>query len=154
MNNATHHFLQVKKHNSGLFSSYLDDIEAKEYSGCEYNFNGSKFIQRTAKITPKKIGQFVTLWKRDKESRQTAPFHVEDNIDYVVIICLKNESYGRFLFPKKILIEKGILSSSTKEGKRGFRVYPNWDTPTNKQAIQTQRWQQQYFSTHLRLRTD
>ncbi|MEG2603136.1 MAG: MepB family protein, partial [Carnobacterium sp.] len=29
--------------------------------------------------------------------------------------------------------------------KRGFRVYPLWDQPDNPQAIQTQKWQLNYF---------
>jgi len=37
------------------------------------------------------------------------------------------------------------LTSIKKEGKRGFRVYPNWVKPENKQAEKTQNWQQDYF---------
>ena len=52
---------------------------------------------------------------------------------------------GQFVFPKKELISKGIISTSIKVGKRGFRVYPVWDKPLNKQAIKTQDWQLKYF---------
>ncbi|EMM78684.1 MepB domain protein [Leptospira santarosai str. 2000030832] len=45
------------------------------------------------------------------------------------------------IFPKQVLFEKGIVSGR----KRGFRVYPSWDKPTNKQALQTQKWQLAYF---------
>ena len=38
-----------------------------------------------------------------------------------------------------------IISTSKKEGKRGFRVYPPWDTATNKQAVKTQQWQLDYY---------
>ena len=37
------------------------------------------------------------------------------------------------------------MTSIKKEGKRGFRVYPNWVKPENKQAEKTQNWQQDYF---------
>ena len=44
-----------------------------------------------------------------------------------------------------ILIKNQILSTNLKDGKRGFRVYPNWDIPQNKQATKTQNWQSQFF---------
>ncbi len=53
---------------------------------------------------------------------------------------------GQFIFPKSILLVKGILSDGEKDGKRGFRVYPPWDKAVNKQAKQTQQWQLQYFT--------
>ena len=52
---------------------------------------------------------------------------------------------GQFVIPKSVLIEKGIISTSKKEGKRGFRVYPIWDKTINKQAVLTQQWQLNYF---------
>jgi hypothetical protein len=55
------HFSLIKKHNTADFSEYKDHAEANEYSGCEYFLNKQKYIQRTAKMTPKKVGQFVTL---------------------------------------------------------------------------------------------
>ena len=39
-----------------------------------------------------------------------------------------------------------ILSVNGQGGKRGFRVYPKWDLPENKQAKQTQSWQVSYFT--------
>ena len=52
---------------------------------------------------------------------------------------------GQFVFPKEVLLKHNIISSKQKEGKRGFRVYPPWDTPTSKQAQKTQNWQLQYL---------
>jgi hypothetical protein len=43
------------------------------------------------------------------------------------------------------LAEKGIISQDKKNGKRGIRVYPPWDTVTNKQASKTQNWQVKHF---------
>ena len=40
---------------------------------------------------------------------------------------------------------KSILSKPGKEGKRGFRVYPDWDKVENKQAEKTQKWQLEFF---------
>lgn len=55
------------------------------------------------------------------------------------------ENFGFFLFTKDILIKNQILTTDYKEGKRGFRVYPNWDVPQNKQATKTQNWQNRFF---------
>ncbi|MFT5754883.1 MAG: hypothetical protein ACI924_002130 [Flavobacterium sp.] len=43
------------------------------------------------------------------------------------------------------MIEKGIVSTSKKEGKRGFSVYPIWDKTASHQAVKTQKWQLNYF---------
>ena len=53
--------------------------------------------------------------------------------------------FGFFLFPKYILGEKQILTTNNKGGKRGFRVYADWDIPQSKQAEQTKNWQERYF---------
>jgi hypothetical protein len=123
------------------------DREAKEYEGCRYQINSHRFIQRTSKVTPKKIGQFVTLWKRNQHNI-TTPIVISDGFDFVVILCKKGSLSGRFLFPSEELLNRGILSgmNSNQSGKRGFRVYPDWDIPTSKQAIETQKWQVQFFS--------
>jgi hypothetical protein len=101
-------------------------------------------IYRQAKITPIKIGQFVTLWKRN-ETGITAPFDLNDALDFAIIWVKTTENNGKFIFPKAILHEKGILSNDQKGGKRGFRVYPPWDKAENRQAQATQKWQLDYF---------
>jgi hypothetical protein len=57
----------------------------------------------------------------------------------------RENHYGQFVFPKSILITKEIVITEKKDGKRGFRVYPVWTIPTNKQAEKTQQWQLDYF---------
>ena len=52
---------------------------------------------------------------------------------------------GQFVFPKKILYEKGVLAGEISKGKRAIRVYPIWDIPTSRQARNTQAWQLDYF---------
>jgi hypothetical protein len=99
---------------------------------------------RKAKITPKKIGQFVTLWRRNEEG-VTEPFSENDNVDFYIIFAEEGDRRGIFLFSKIVLIQMQILSTSTKEGKRGFRVYPIWSKPENLQAKNTQSWQLKYF---------
>lgn len=118
--------------------------ESKEYDACRFRLNGQSIVYRSAKITPKKIGQFVTFWKRN-ESGITGPLHENDPFDFYIINVASANKQGQFIVPKSILIKKGIVSTPAKDGKRGFRVYPPWDTPNNKQAEKTQQWQVQYF---------
>ncbi len=125
-------------------SELLLDKECKEYDGCTFKLNDKNIIFRNAKITPKKVGQFVTFWKRNKEGI-TEPFSETDTFDYYVINVQAENQVGQFIFSKSVLIEKGIISNSKKEGKRGFRVYPIWDKTVSKQAISTQKWQLNYF---------
>lgn len=129
----------------GLSCSNLEeDLECREYSGFNFTVNESNIKFRISKITPTKTGQFVTIWKRN-EKGETAPFDITDNIDFYLITSFKDNLSGIFIFPKHILLEKGILSDGKKTGKRGIRVYPAWDKAENKQAQKTQNWQTQYF---------
>lgn len=121
-----------------------EDREAKEYSGCSFTLDHMHVKFRTAKITPTKTGQFVTLWKRN-EKGITTPFDYSDKFDFYLIAARKEQNFGVFIFPKEILMQKGILSDEKKTGKRGIRVYPTWDTVESKQAVATQKWQTQYF---------
>ena len=119
--------------------------EGALYHACSYKLNNNICFNRLAKITPKKTGQFVTFWKRNTKGI-TEPYHANDNFDFLIINVKFKKRFGQFIFPKIILIEKGIVSSETKNGKRGFRVYPEWDMTENNQAIKTQKWQLKYFT--------
>lgn len=125
-------------------SSFTKESESKEYQACRFKLNDKQAISRLAKITPKKSGQFVTFWKRE-HSKIIEPFDHTDLIDFFIVNIQKENKLGQFVFPKSILIQKGILSTDSIEGKRAFRVYPPWDTPTSKQAEKTQKWQLNYF---------
>ena len=118
--------------------------ESAAYIACTFKVNELSILYREAKITPTKIGQFVTIWKRNNEGI-TESFNVNDDIDFVVIGCRHDNQFGQFVFPKAILGEKKIFTKNNMEGKRGIRVYPPWDIAINKQAIQTQAWQLEYF---------
>ncbi|ESU20045.1 protein of unknown function UCP032285 [Flavobacterium cauense R2A-7] len=118
--------------------------ESAEYDACRFQLNGLKIVFRSAKTTPTKIGQFVTLWKR-KQAGPIQPYEVSDDFDLVVINAKTDTHFGQFVFPKAVLAQRGIITSEGKEGKRGFRVYPPWDTTINKQAQTSQKWQLDYF---------
>jgi len=118
--------------------------ESADYDAYRFYLNQKRICYRTAKITPTKTGQFVTLWKRNHNGI-IEPFDASDPIDFVIISVRKNDLFGQFIFPKSILLEKGIFSTATKEGKRATRVYPPWDATTSKQAQKTQQWQLDFF---------
>ena len=126
------------------FSNLVIDSESEEYQACSFQLNSIEFIHRFSKITPTKFGQFVTIWKRNDKGI-TAPFDFSDNFDFIIITSKSDEKLGQFVFPKAILLEKGIISNNNSSGKRGIRVYPPWDIPTSKQAEKTQLWQTKYF---------
>lgn len=126
------------------FSNFTIDPEAEEYSGANFKLNNLKIKFRKAKITPKKTGQFVTLWKRNHQ-KITEPFTVDDDFDFCIILTEEIPNLGFFIFPKNTLAINLILSTKLKGGKRGFRVYPNWAPVENKQAEKTKSWQSDYF---------
>lgn len=129
---------------SFLIFDVVVNAESKEYNACEFMLNGMKVISRNAKTTPKKNGQFVTFWKRNNNGI-TEPFDSNEGIDFFVVNVSKENRIGQFVIPQSVLVEKKIMSTDKVEGKRGFRVYPDWDDPSSKQAEKTQQWQSKYF---------
>jgi len=125
-------------------SEFEYESESTEYIACSFKLNGLNIICRSAKITQKKTGQFVTFWKRNVNG-PIEPFYETDNIDFYVVNVRNKNKLGQFVFPKSMLIKNGIISTDKKEGKRAFRVYPPWDIVQNKQAERTQKWQLNYF---------
>lgn len=118
--------------------------EGFDYGATEFTLD-KRFIKfRVGKTTPKKIGQFVTFWKR-LENGETSPYGSVDDLDYLIVSVKNGKQFGQFILPKKILMEKGIISTLEQEGKRGFRIYPPWATADNNQSKRTQAWQLMYF---------
>lgn len=118
--------------------------ESAGYHACQLQLNGKKLLFRTAKTTPTKTGQFVTLWKRASNGI-IAPFAIEDDFDFVIINTKTENHFGQFVFPFSVLAYHGVICSHTKEGKRALRVYPPWNKTMSKQAQKTQEWQLDYF---------
>lgn len=139
-------------------SKFKIETESTAYNACSFQLNGLNVFSRNAKTTPKKVGQFVTFWKRNGNG-PIEPFEENDRVDFFTVNVRSEKGFGQFVFPKSVLIKKGIISSEKKEGKRAFRVYPNWDTVKSTQAELTQKWQLNYFyqinsSTDLQQVTD
>lgn len=126
-------------------SQYEPDSESHDYMACSFELNGKKIIFRKGKITPTKVGQFVTFWKREGAG-PIMPFDFEDSFDSFMVFVKAENKEGLFLFPKSVLLEKGILSLKGKGGKRAFRLYPPWDKADNAQAKKSQAWQLGYFN--------
>lgn len=126
------------------YTPAIMEKESAAYAACAFEINGQSARFRTAKITPTKTGQFVTLWKRTSAG-PIAPYEAVDDIDLVLVCTRKNDRYGHFVFPKSALCKYGILTSNGREGKRAIRVYPPWDKVTNKQAQKSQEWQLAFF---------
>ena len=115
-----------------------------DYGAAEFIINNYSIKFRVGKVTPTKVGQFVTFWKRIGKG-PIFPYEFNDSFDFLVIsVCAENH-FGQFVFPKAVLCEKGIVSCNGKEGKRAMRIYPPWDIAENSQAKKTQAWQLQYF---------
>ncbi len=126
------------------FSNIKIEKESAAYCAFRFEINDQKVLFRSAKITPTKTGQFVSLWKRKNEKSDIEPFDISDTIDLFVINVKTETNFGQFIFPKSVLVEQGIITNK-KEGKRAIRVYPIWNLAESKQAIKTQKWQLDYF---------
>jgi hypothetical protein len=122
----------------------LQEAESKEYGAFVFELNNKRIKFRVGKITPTKVGQFVTLWKRIGDG-VIQPHDLADQFDFFVISVRNAEHFGQFVFPKTILYEKGIVSKEGKGGKLGIRIYPPWDITESRQAKQSQAWQLKHF---------
>ena len=130
---------------NGLTCSVVEiDTKNKEYGACTLQINNLHVKFRVGKITPTKIGQFVTLWKRSTKG-PIQPYDIADPFDLFIVSVRNNRYFGQFVFPKEVLYEKGVLSKNGLGGKRAIRIYPPWDKPDNSQAQKTQHWQLNYF---------
>jgi hypothetical protein len=149
--NSFHHDLKTAKEmvydqcNLVITNPKLN-TESFEYGACSFELDGKKIQHRVSKITPTKNGQFVTIWRRNQDGI-IEPFDINDKIDFTIITARSGENLGQFIFPKRVLADKGIITQNGKSGKRGIRVYPPWDKPESKQAEKTQNWQLHYFLT-------
>lgn len=120
------------------------EVESHEYQAYTFRIGKKNIRYRLAKVTPTKVGQFVTLWKRIGNS-VIQPFESTDDLDLFVVTVKNHNRIGQFVFPKDVLIRQGILAVKGVGGKRALRVYPPWDKTESKQALKTQTWQLQYF---------
>lgn len=125
--------------------SVQEEKQNSKYGAGTFELSSRTVRFRVANITPTKIGQFVAIWEKDKNNKNQ-PYSYEEAPDLLVITTFKNDNeFGQFIFPKEVLFKQEILRSHSTKGKMAIRVYPSWDSPTSKQAMQTQKWQVPYF---------
>lgn len=116
----------------------IKEKENSEYGAYTFEISTLSVKFLTAKITPTMIGQFVTLLKRSGKG-PIQPFDFTDPIDLVIINTRKDDRLCQFIFPKSVLCEQGIFSTSKIEGKRAIRVYPPRGYNKHKQAQKIQK---------------
>ncbi|MDV6275834.1 MepB family protein [Rhodococcus erythropolis] len=126
------------------WSTPIPEPEGAEYGAHTLTVNGLMTVYRTAKTTPTKLGQFVTLWRRS-DAGPIRPFDTSDGVFLFVVKVHDEEHLGHFVFPVETLVEHDIVSTNFSGGKRAIRVYPPWVAPTSVQAVRTQRWQMRHF---------
>ncbi|MGX9782673.1 MepB family protein [Janthinobacterium lividum] len=133
----------------GLPQAPVPEAESADYGACRAELRGKRLVLRVAKTTPTKTGQFVTVWKRPHPDADIAPLDEADPVDVVIIAVADDVGdgarHGFFIFPRSVLIERGVMSRASQGGKRALRVYPPWCVPESAQAQRTQRWQGAWF---------
>jgi len=131
--------------NNLTIKNIREETQNSDYGAGLFQLNSKSIRFRVAKITPTKIGQFVSIWEKDEVNKNQA-FLYENATDLLVINTFhQNGDLGQFVFPKEVLLKQNILKTANTKGKMAIRVYPSWDTPTSKQAIAAQKWQLPYF---------
>lgn len=113
------------------------------YAGTVCEVGGATTRFRVARVTPRKTGLFVAVWRRAADG-STEPFDVGDQ-RHLVIVVREGEEVGAFVFPAEVLTQRGVVAVGGAGGKRGFRVYPAWSTTQSGQAAATQHWQCAHF---------
>ncbi|PGS43787.1 mep operon protein MepB [Bacillus cereus] len=134
----------IYKPNELIITNLKGEQQNAEYAGCLFHLNNKTIRFRVSKITPNKIGQFVSFWEKD-DSLKNQAFAYEAAPDLLVITCFDDNKLGQFIFPKEILLKEKILKTQSQKGKMAMRIYPLWDTPVSNQAKKSQMWQLQYF---------
>jgi len=122
-----------------------EETQNSDYGAGVFQLNSKSVRFRVAKITPNKVGQFVSFWEKNEANKNQA-FSYDNATDLLVINTFNNTGdFGQFVFQKEVLLKQNILKTANTKGKMAIRVYPSWDIPTSKQAIATQKWQSPYF---------
>jgi len=131
--------------NDLIVKSVQEEKQNAKYGAGRFQLSSRTVRFRVANITPTKAGQFVAFWEKDNNNKNQ-PYTYEEAPDLFVITSFKTDrEFGQFIFPKEILLRQNILRSCLTKGKMAIRVYPSWDRPTSKQALNTQKWQLPYF---------
>ncbi|MEE3895433.1 MepB family protein [Priestia megaterium] len=128
-----------------VIKTIREEAQNSAYGAGIFQLNSKSVRFRVAKTTPNKVGQFVSFWEKDAAHKNQA-FSYGKATDLLVINTFTSTNrFGQFIFPKEVLLKQKILKTETTKGKMAIRVYPIWDKPTSTQAMETQKWQLEYF---------
>ncbi|WP_430336138.1 MepB family protein [Rhodococcus sp. ACT016] len=130
----------------GMAVAVTPEMQNSDYESGVAQIGDEMWHIRTARITPTKPGAFVAFWQRDSGGT-TMPFSDDDLAAGLCVFVEQQGRRGVFRFTGAHLAELGITSGS-RPGKRGFRVYPSWCTGLNTQATATQRAQASAFQEY------
>lgn len=125
-------------------TNIVKEPQNKEYEGITFKINENKYRSRLAKQTPMKDGYFVVFWEKDINQCNQA-YAYSESPDKIIISIIDKNLKGQFIFPKSLLLKKGILRTVDSKGKMAIRVYPSWERSLNNAAKKTQAWQAPYF---------
>lgn len=88
------------------YKNLVIESESKEYAACSFEIDDKKIKYRLAKITPKKVGAFVTFWKRLSLGSPIVPYDFTDDFDILMVGIQSGERAGLFIFPREVLLQK------------------------------------------------
>jgi len=80
------------------------ELEGAEYGACQFGLDKNNIVFRVAKITPIKVGLFVTIWKRPRST--TMPFDSTDPVDFVIVDVIDSQNQGQFILIDKYSLKK------------------------------------------------
>lgn len=141
---AFERFRQIADGQIGEAGRSAAEEQRGEYESGIVAIGSERWRLRTARVTPKKPGAFVAVWRRD-ELGETGPFASDDATDGLMVFVREDDRFGMFRFVASQLESLGVTRSAAHPGKRGFRVYPSWSVGLNRQALRTQAAQRSAF---------
>ena len=118
--------------------------ESADYCAHSLTIAGRRSVFRSAKTTPTKAGQFLTLWQRSADG-PIRPFDTNDGVALFLVQAGFGAGLGLFVFPASAMVRHGVVSVDGTGGKRAMRVYPPDVEVGSAQARRTQKWQGDYF---------
>ena len=101
----SYHLLKLLFSNSEV--SYVLEEWNQQYEAVEIKTRNGHFKSRLAQKTPNKRLLFA-MWKKD-ENNTNVPFTEDDLENQLIVNIVDDNRRGQFIFPKDILIKKGIL---------------------------------------------
>lgn len=91
------------------YSPAVSEPDNAEYGAVIADVGQSTTRFRVGKLTPRKVGLFVSVWRR-APGGSTEPFPAEGNVDMLVVAAREGDRFGAFVFPTEVLVSRGVVS--------------------------------------------